>query len=382
MELSLDIKLIISIITFSFQILMFVIIVTNLIYQRVKRLQFNNYKLSKIEKQNVSILIPVRNEEENIENLMNSLKIQNAKEIIICNDNSTDNTYNLLQQNIKKINSETNKVQPDIRIINGKPLPEGWSGKNWACWQLANEAKSDYILFIDADVSFNTDYIINSLNFLKRNNLKLLSIFPKQISQNTLIKSLTQTAEYLIFTTLPTPLLSLTKSKYFTAAIGQFMLFEKRAYFKIGGHENIKSNPLDDITLTINLRKSNLKTDILLGEENIQAEMYKTSIDSINGLARSLFLTIKPLKYIAIAPLIAISIILTPFILLPILFNEFIIFAIIINLLNYLFLEIFYFKLTKSTLFSLFRGVFFTIIAFRSYLYLLQNNLTWRGRKL
>jgi 4,4'-diaponeurosporenoate glycosyltransferase len=92
----------------------------------------------------VSIIIPARNEENSLPNLMNSLAIQTYKnfEIIIVNDNSTDNT----SQVAKEYGAE---------VLNLQGLPEGWLGKNWACWNGALKAKNPYFLFLDSDTFLN-----------------------------------------------------------------------------------------------------------------------------------------------------------------------------------------------------------------------------------
>ena len=98
-------------------------------------------RLGKFPKANqqpkVSILVPARNEEETIQDCINSLLKQDYAnfELIVLNDNSNDRTEEIL----KSIQSSR------LRIIEGKPLPESWIGKSWACHQLAAEATGEYI---------------------------------------------------------------------------------------------------------------------------------------------------------------------------------------------------------------------------------------------
>jgi glycosyltransferase involved in cell wall biosynthesis len=93
----------------------------------------------------LSVLIPVRNEEKNIGNLLGSLASlpYGKAEIIVCDDGSTDNTADIVQA--------CSKVDPRVRYVQGKELPPGWTGKNHACHILAGEASNDYLLFLDAD---------------------------------------------------------------------------------------------------------------------------------------------------------------------------------------------------------------------------------------
>src|SRR2546428_1032673 len=94
----------------------------------------------------VSILIPARNEEHRILPLLNSIERQDYKnyEVIILDDNSTDNTFEVIQAFAEK--------HFQFKVIKGKPLQEDWIGKNYACYQLAEEAIGNYFLFLVADI--------------------------------------------------------------------------------------------------------------------------------------------------------------------------------------------------------------------------------------
>ena len=89
----------------------------------------------------LSILIPARNEEDNIEKCLRSLIADDNPnfEFLILDDNSKDQT--------SKIVENLSKIDPRINLIKGSKLPKDWSGKNWACHQLSSKAKSDFILF-------------------------------------------------------------------------------------------------------------------------------------------------------------------------------------------------------------------------------------------
>ncbi|MGE5805955.1 MAG: glycosyltransferase, partial [Ignavibacteria bacterium] len=95
----------------------------------------------------VSVLVPARNEEVNIRNCITSLLKQDYPnyEVIVLNDSSDDKTDEILNM----IKSE----YPELKILHGKPLEEGWTGKTFACRQLADEAIGEWLLFTDADPS-------------------------------------------------------------------------------------------------------------------------------------------------------------------------------------------------------------------------------------
>jgi len=43
-------------------------------------------------------------------------------------------------------------TSPNLKVVSGQTLPEGWLGKNFACHQLAAQADGSYLVFVDADV--------------------------------------------------------------------------------------------------------------------------------------------------------------------------------------------------------------------------------------
>ena len=90
-------------------------------------------------------MVPCRNEEDNIDDCVESLINQDYDniEILLIDDNSTDNT-------LKKIKFLSSKYS-NVSAIKGEILPKEWAGKNWACHQLSKLSKGSYLLFIDAD---------------------------------------------------------------------------------------------------------------------------------------------------------------------------------------------------------------------------------------
>ena len=122
----------------------------------------------------VSVLIPARNEEKNIASILGDLRKQTYQhiEIIVLDDDSTDNTSSIIEQQIQH--------DSRVKLLASKGLPKGWLGKNYACHQLAKEAKGEYLLFLDADVRIQPRLIGKLLHFSINKQKQLVSIFPKQ----------------------------------------------------------------------------------------------------------------------------------------------------------------------------------------------------------
>lgn len=123
-----------------------------------------------------SLLVPCRNEEENVFALVESLAALDHPryEVIFINDNSTDNTRELLV--------EATKSLPGMLVIDAEPLPQGWLGKPWALSQGLIQAKSDFIVTVDADVRLSRDALSAMDAVLTHTQADFLSPYPAQIA--------------------------------------------------------------------------------------------------------------------------------------------------------------------------------------------------------
>jgi len=136
----------------------------------VKR--FDQYPPSKIYPM-VSVLVPARNEALNIAACITSLLEQDYPdfEVIVLNDNSTDETPGIL--------ARLSKSHPRLQVLHGSPLPEDWHGKNWACRQLDQAATGELILFTDADTRHTPDMLRASVSALLAEGADLVTAFPR-----------------------------------------------------------------------------------------------------------------------------------------------------------------------------------------------------------
>lgn len=198
----------------------------------------------------VSILVPARNEELNIETCVKSLQQQDYPnfEIVVLDDNSTDNTAEI----VSRIAAEDNRV----RLIKGQPLIENWAGKPFACYQLAQEARGSWYLFVDAD-TIHAPYMLRStLALAMELNTSLLSGFPRQLATGLAQKVAIPVPFYFfLISTLPLWWLHRSKQPKPSIAIGQFFLFTKEAYWQVGGHRAVKSRILEDVWLAVEVVK-------------------------------------------------------------------------------------------------------------------------------
>jgi len=246
------------------------------IYKDSKKLTINNQPL-------VSVLIPARNEQKNIERCLRSIMNQDYRniEIVVLNDNSTDNTEEI----VKKLAKQDSR----IRIIQGKPLPQGWLGKNFACFQLSRYAKGDYLIFTDADTYHFPFSIKSSLSCLLENNLDAVCPFPKQIMVTISERMALPFINFAILLFMPLALIRKSKNPLFCTGVGQYFVFKREAYFGMGGHASVKGKILEDVHLAKKTKEAGFRYMIFDGSSSITCRMYKNFREVWKGFSRFMF---------------------------------------------------------------------------------------------
>lgn len=233
----------------------------------------------------VSVLVPARNEERNILNLLNSISNQNYPnyELIILDDNSTDNTAKIVSEFI------ANNSHINIQLIIGRELPSGWIGKNWACFQLSESANGDILIYTDADNTHSKDAIITSVNAINRNNVDFLSAFPEQILVTFWEKVITPFIDLVFNSLLPLILVKNSKFTSLSAANGQWIVIAKDAYKITGGHNTLKNKIVEDVEFCKLIKSKNLKAMVLNGQEIIFTRMYHNLTEIISGFNKNFY---------------------------------------------------------------------------------------------
>lgn len=231
----------------------------------------------------ISILIPARNEENNIGNCLESCITQDYTnlEIIVLDDHSEDRTAQVVM-------SKT-LVDPRVRLLSGKELPSGWLGKNWACHQMAGISTGEYLLFIDADVTLGRETVSRVISTVKSNKIGMFSVFPTQILTGFGASTVIPIMNWLLLNFLPLKQVFKSDSTRFVAANGQFILFSKETYQKSGGHAAVKGMVVEDMELARNVKRSGIKLMTALGGDLIKCKMYSGFWESIKGFTKNFY---------------------------------------------------------------------------------------------
>jgi chlorobactene glucosyltransferase len=191
----------------------------------------------------ISVLIPARNEEEDIVPCLESLIRQDYPiyEILVLDDNSTDRTAERVAEIAAK--------DPRVKLLRGKPLPQGWAGKPYACHQLAAEAKGSWLLFTDADTIHAPGMLSSAMAYACEHNLSLVSGLPLQKTVSFSQRVAVPAMYFFILCCMPLWWVQGARRPRPGLVIGQFIFVSAADYREVGGHEAVRSKILEDIWL-------------------------------------------------------------------------------------------------------------------------------------
>jgi len=239
------------------------------------------FKSTQNHQELVSVLIPARNEERNIAKLLTSLAQEEYPnlEILVLDDGSTDATAAICASFSTKDNR--------IKVLTGQALAEGWLGKNYACHQLAKEAKGSYLVFLDADTWVQPGFLAAVIHRMKTRRLDLLSIFPTQEMRTFGEQLLVPLINFVLLNLLPLRLVQLSKNLLFSAANGQCMVFDAASYRQNQWHEQVKANVVEDIEIMRAVKVWGGDGEVLLDRGFISSRMYSGFSEALEGFSKN-----------------------------------------------------------------------------------------------
>jgi chlorobactene glucosyltransferase len=231
----------------------------------------------------VSVLIPARNEAENIGQCLTGLLAQNFPnfEILVLNDHSTDQTAAVVQK--------FSQQDARMRLIDGAPLPVGWTGKNWACQQLSQAAAGKIFIFTDADTQHAPSAISATVAFLQKFRLGLLSAFPQQKTVTLAEKMIIPLLDLLGYSSLPLWLTYYAPFPSLAAANGQWLAFTRAGYAQTGGHAVVKHQIVEDTELSRRAKRNGVKILTTAGTGVVFCRMYHSTREVWNGFSKNFF---------------------------------------------------------------------------------------------
>jgi chlorobactene glucosyltransferase len=244
----------------------------------------------------VSVIIPARNEEKNIRACLLSLLGQNYGnfEIIVLDDNSTDATAAI----VRRMTEEDDR----LHLLHGEPLPQGWAGKPHACYQAALAARGKWLLFLDADTIVSPDMLTAIIPVAVSGEAALVSGFPRQ--QTSLVQKAAIPLMYFFVVSWAPLWLERKGRRLMYFSLGQFLLFNRKAYWDFGGHEAVKGRIIEDIWLGVEVSRRGGRQLTLDLSSLVTTKMYDKMEDMWHGLVKWSY------SVAALSPILMVTLIL------------------------------------------------------------------------
>jgi Glycosyl transferase family 2 len=229
----------------------------------------------------ISVLIPARNEERNIEGAVASI-LANHKvdlEVIVMDDHSTDRTATIV--------SGMSRGDLRLRLESSPGLPPGWCGKQHACNTLAKRARYPFLVFMDADVRLAPDALRRMLAFVKEREVALASGVPHQELGTFSEWLLLPLIHFVLLGFLPIHRMRQSTSPACSAGCGQLFIVRREAYQTCGGHASIRNSLHDGLQLPRVFRKAGFQTDLFDATDLATCRMFQSNGEVWRGLARN-----------------------------------------------------------------------------------------------
>jgi hypothetical protein len=229
----------------------------------------------------ISVLIPARNEEGNIAATLKSVLANRGVEfeVVVLDDHSTDRTAEIV--------AEISARDPRVRLEFAPPLPAGWCGKPHACQVLAQRARHDTLVFIDADVQLAPDGLRRMLGFLQKTGAALASGVPHQQLGTFSERLLLPQIHFVLLGYLPLPMMRWTKLPAFSAGCGQLFIMRRDAHQAVGGHESVRMTLHDGVKVPRLFRRKGFKTELFDATDVASCRMYRTNCEVWRGLGKN-----------------------------------------------------------------------------------------------
>ncbi|HEV2643032.1 MAG TPA: glycosyltransferase family 2 protein [Candidatus Elarobacter sp.] len=233
----------------------------------------------------LSVVVPARNEERNVERCVRSLLAQTLTdvEVIVVDDRSTDRTAAIL--------AELAGEQPRLRIVPGEPLPDGWVGKPWAVAQGERAARGEWLLFTDADTWHAPHACASALAFARAHRADALTLWTYQElgtwSERAVLPTL---LGMVLLASGPIAQLNDPADRDHALANGQYVLVTRAAHDALGGFEALRGEIVEDVAFAHRLKADGRFRLVLADGHNIvRVRMYTSLRELWNGFSKNMY---------------------------------------------------------------------------------------------
>jgi glycosyltransferase involved in cell wall biosynthesis len=233
----------------------------------------------------LSVIVPARNEQDCLGDCLGSLVSQSEEifalgrdwELVVVDDQSTDRT------------AEIARGFTGVTVMQAGRLELGWTGKANAVWTAARVARGRWLLFTDADTVHEPGDLRRAIHEAQRQKAGVLSYSPRQIATGFMQRSLMPLVFCELALAYPPAKVS-DPVERIAAANGQFLLIEREAYRKLGGHASVADKVLEDVELAFLAKRRKIGLRFRYAEDALSARMYRSTGAMIEGWTKNLVL--------------------------------------------------------------------------------------------
>ena len=220
----------------------------------------------------LTVIVPARNEEDCLSACLQSLVSQSEEifelghdwDLVVVDDHSTDRT------------AEIARGFRGVTLIEAEKLETGWTGKANAVWTAAQHARGRWLLFTDADTVHEPGDLRRAMHEAERHKAGMLSYSPRQIVSGFAQRSLMPLVFCELALAYPPAKVS-DPAQRIAAANGQFLLVEREAYRKIGGHASVAGKVLEDVELAHLAKRRKIGLRFRYADDAVSARMYRST---------------------------------------------------------------------------------------------------------
>jgi glycosyltransferase involved in cell wall biosynthesis len=237
----------------------------------------------------LTVIVPARNEEDCIAACLQSLVGQSEEifalgtdwELVVVDDSSTDQT--------RQIAGQFSRTTPGITVLAAGKLEKGWTGKANAIWTAAKKARGRWLLFTDADTIHEPGGLRRAIHEATRHKAGVLSYSPRQMVSGLAQRTLMPLVFCELALAYPPAKVS-DPNQRIAAANGQFLLVEREAYRRLGGHASVSDKVLEDVELAFLAKRRKVGLRFRYADDAVSTRMYRSTGAMIEGWTKNLAL--------------------------------------------------------------------------------------------
>jgi len=254
----------------------------------------------------VSIIVPARNEEEDIrQTLVQLLALDYSNyEVIAVDDRSTDRTGEIMEAVAASCGADTSVRVPTalvlateadrsvrstrLKIIHVSELPSGWLGKTHAMWTAGQIATGDWLLFTDADVLFKPDSLRRAVAYAEAERADHVVLFPRMIMKRPSERMMIAFFQALfVFGHRPWKVADPKARDHM--GVGAFNMVRRSVYEAVGTYRALRMEVVDDMKLGKVVKNAGFAQRNVFGEDLISLHWAKGAFGIVNNLTKNFF---------------------------------------------------------------------------------------------